>query len=274
MDNWPAKLKSYVQQGKYILISPHAIIDPSAQIAEGVEVGPFTVIGPDVVIEEGTVIASHVVVKGPTKIGKNNKIFQFCTIGEDCQDKKFAGEPTRLEIGDNNIFREACTVHRGTTQDNSLTKIGSHNLFMVNVHIAHDVMMADNCILANDTNIAGHVHIDDYVILGGASQVHQFVKIGAHSMCGTGSIVLKDVPAYVMANGNSAKPHGINIEGLKRRGFEKSDIRVLRSAYKSIYRKGLTLDEAMLELKELLNESSSVQTLIDSINVSTRGIIR
>ena len=274
MGNLPVRLKFYVQKGKYTLISTSAIIDPSAQIADGVEIGPFTVIGPDVVIEEGTIISSHVVVKGPTKIGKNNRIFQFCTIGEDCQDKKFAGEPTRLEIGDNNIFREACTVHRGTTQDNSLTKIGSNNLFMVNVHIAHDVMLEDNCILANDTNIAGHVHIGNYAILGGASQVHQFVKIGAHSMCGTGSIVLKDVPAFIMANGNSAKPHGINIEGLKRRGFEKTDIRVLRNAYKSVYRKGLTLDEAMLELKDLIEESSSVQTFIDSINVSTRGIIR
>lgn len=274
MGNLPVRLKFYVQKGKYTLISTSAIIDPSAQIADGVEIGPFTLIGPDVVIEEGTIISSHVVVKGPTKIGKNNRIFQFCTIGEDCQDKKFAGEPTRLEIGDNNIFREACTVHRGTTQDNSLTKIGSNNLFMVNVHIAHDVMLEDNCILANDTNIAGHVHIGNYAILGGASQVHQFVKIGAHSMCGTGSIVLKDVPAFIMANGNSAKPHGINIEGLKRRGFEKTDIRVLRNAYKSVYRKGLTLDEALLELKDLIGESSSVQTFIDSINVSTRGIIR
>jgi len=256
------------------LIHPTALIDPSAKLADNVTVGPWTVIGPDVEIGEGTEISSHVVVKGPTKIGKNNRIFQFCTIGEDCQDKKFKGEPTRLEIGDDNIFREACTVHRGTTQDNSLTKIGSHNLFMVNVHIAHDVMLADNCIFANDTNIAGHVHIGDYVILGGASQVHQFVKIGAHSMCGTGSIVLKDVPAYIMANGNSAQPHGINIEGLKRRGFEKADIRVLRNAYKSVYRKGLTLDEALMELKAMTSESSAVQLLIDSLEQSTRGIIR
>ena len=256
------------------MIHPTALIDPSAKLADNVTVGPWTVIGPDVEIGEGTEISSHVVVKGPTKIGKNNRIFQFCTIGEDCQDKKFKGEPTRLEIGDDNIFREACTVHRGTTQDNSLTKIGSHNLFMVNVHIAHDVMLADNCIFANDTNIAGHVHIGDYVILGGASQVHQFVKIGAHSMCGTGSIVLKDVPAYIMANGNSAQPHGINIEGLKRRGFEKADIRVLRNAYKSIYRKGLTLDEALMELKAMTSESSAVQLLIDSLEQSTRGIIR
>jgi len=256
------------------LIDSRAIIDPSAKLAANVEVGPFTVIGPDVTIDEGTVIGSHVVIKGPTSIGKHNRIFQFCTIGEDCQDKKFKGEATRLEIGDHNIFREACTIHRGTTQDNSLTKIGSHNLFMVNVHIAHDAIVGDNCILANDTNIAGHVHIGEYVILGGATQVHQFVKIGSHSMCGTGSIVLKDIPAFVMANGNSAKPHGINIEGLKRRGFEKNDIKVLRNAYKSIYRKGLTLEEARGELLDHLKESSAVQTLIDSIDQSTRGIIR
>jgi len=256
------------------LIDSRAIIDPSAKLAANVEVGPFTVIGPDVTIDEGTVIGSHVVIKGPTSIGKHNRIFQFCTIGEDCQDKKFKGEATRLEIGDHNIFREACTIHRGTTQDNSLTKIGSHNLFMVNVHIAHDAIVGDNCILANDTNIAGHVHIGEYVILGGATQVHQFVKIGSHSMCGTGSIVLKDIPAYIMANGNSAKPHGINIEGLKRRGFDKNDIKVLRNAYKSLYRKGLTLEEARNELLELLNDSASVQTLIDSIDQSTRGIIR
>jgi UDP-N-acetylglucosamine acyltransferase len=256
------------------LIDPRAIIDPSAEVAQNVSIGPWTIIGPNVVIGEGTEISSHVVVKGPTTIGKNNRIFQFCTIGEDCQDKKFKGEATRLEIGDNNIFREACTVHRGTTQDNELTKIGSNNLFMVNVHVAHDVVMGDNCILANDTNIAGHVEIGDFVILGGASQVHQFVKIGAHSMCGTGSVVLKDVPAYIMANGNSAKPHGINIEGLKRRGFEKSDIHTLRMAYKFIYRKGLTTEEALVEVKQLLAESKTVGLLVNSIENSTRGIIR
>ncbi len=256
------------------MIHTSAIIDPSAKIAADVEIGPWTFVGPNVEIGEGTVIGPHVVIKGPTIIGKHNRIFQFCTLGEDCQDKKFAGEPTRLEIGDHNIFREACTVHRGTVQDESLTKIGNHNLFMVNVHVAHDVIAGDNCIFANDTNIAGHVHIGDHAILGGASQVHQFVKIGAHSMCGTGSIVLKDVPAYIMANGNSAKPHGINIEGLKRRGFEKADIQVLRKAYKAIYRQSLTVDEALVELDALKADSAAVELLVDSINASTRGIIR
>ena len=256
------------------MIHALAIVDPSAQIADDVVVGPWTIIGPDVVIGEGTIINSHVVLKGPTTIGKNNKIFQFCTIGEDCQDKKFKGEATRLEIGDGNVFREACTIHRGTTQDQGITKIGHHNLFMVNVHIAHDVVVGDNCILANDTNVAGHVHIGDTAILGGASQVHQFVQIGSHSMCGTGSIVLKDVPAYIMANGNSAKPHGINSEGLKRRGFTSNDISALRKAYKIVYRQGLTLGEALQELDPLVEQSSSVALFIESLNASTRGIIR
>lgn len=231
-------------------------------------------IGPDVVIGEGTVIGPHVIVKGPTTLGKNNRVFQFCSIGEDCQDKKYNGEPTRLEIGDNNTFRESCTVHRGTIQDNSLTKIGSNNLFMVNVHIAHDVIVGDNCILANDTNVAGHVIIGDYVILGGASQVHQFCKIGSHAMCGTGSIVLQDVPAYVMANGNSAAPHGINSEGLKRRGFDKDVIRALRNAYKTIYRQSLTLEEALAVLEPQIAAVPEMQVLVDSLKNATRGIIR
>ncbi len=256
------------------MIDPRAIIDPSAQIGDNVEIGPWTIIGADVVIGEGTVIGPHVVVKGPTTLGKFNRIFQFCSIGEDCQDKKYQGEPTRLEVGDHNIFREACTVHRGTVQDNSLTRIGSHNLFMVNVHVAHDAILGSHCIFANDTNIAGHVHVGDHAILGGASQVHQFVRIGAHAMCGTGSVVLRDVPAYIMANGNSAKPHGMNTEGLKRRGYDKQDIRVLRKAYKTLYRQGLTVEEALVELDTMLSESQSVQLLIESLKSSTRGIIR
>lgn len=257
-----------------LLIHPAAIVDPSAQLAENVEVGPWTYIGPDVEIGEGTVIGPHVVVKGPTVIGRNNKIFQFASVGEDCQDKKYAGEPTKLIIGDNNIIREACTIHRGTTQDQGLTSIGNDNLFMVNVHIAHDAVIGSNCIFANDTNIAGHVRIGDFAILGGASQVHQFVQVGAHSMCGTGSVVLKDVPAYVMANGNSAQPHGINVEGLKRRGFEKPEIKVLLASYKAIYRQGLTKEEALTKLNELKSECAAVQLFIDSLTNSTRGIIR
>lgn len=256
------------------MIDPQAIVDPSAIIAEGVQVGPWSIIGAGVEIGEGTVIGSHVIVKGPTKIGKNNRIFQFSSIGEECQDKKYADESTELLIGDNNIIREACTFHRGTIQDNSLTKVGSNNLFMVNTHIAHDVIVGDNCIMANDTNVAGHVNIGDYVILGGATQVHQFCKIGSHSMTGAGSVVLKDIPAYIICNGYPVEPHGINIEGLKRRGFEKSSIQLLRKAYKAIYRRALTLEEALVEIKILAAQDASVQELLDSLEQSTRGIIR
>lgn len=256
------------------MIHPSAIIDPSAKIADGVEIGPFSIIGADVEIGEGTVIGPHVIVRGPTVIGKNNRIFQFSSIGEECQDKKYKGEPTTLIIGDNNVIREACTFHRGTVQDNGTTIVGSDNLFMVNVHIAHDVVVGNNCILANDTNVAGHVHIGDWVILGGASQVHQFCVIGAHSMCGAATVVLKDIPAYVMAMGYPAQPHGLNTEGLKRRGFSADSISLLRKAYKTLYRQGLTLAEALPLLQAEAAQQPALQVLVDSLNASTRGIIR
>jgi UDP-N-acetylglucosamine acyltransferase len=255
-------------------IHPHAIVDPSARVAEGVEVGPWTLIGPDVEIGAGTRIASHVVIKGPTRIGEGNQIFQFATIGEDCQDKKYAGEPTRLEIGNYNVFREGCTVHRGTVQDEGITRIGSHNLLMAYAHVAHDCVMGDNIILANNAALAGHVRVGDHAILGGFTAVHQFCRIGAHVMCGAGTVVLKDIPAYVMATGNSAKPHGINLEGLRRRGFDAEALATLRRAYKAIYRKGLTLDQALQELKAMAEQQPAVQLLIDSLEASTRGIIR
>ncbi|MEK9712062.1 MAG: acyl-ACP--UDP-N-acetylglucosamine O-acyltransferase [Thalassolituus sp.] len=256
------------------MIDSRAIVDQSAKIADGVEIGPFSIIGPDVEIDEGTIIGPHVVVKGPTKIGKNNRIFQFASIGEECQDKKYAGEPTTLVIGDNNVIREACTFHRGTVQDNGTTIVGSNNLFMVNVHVAHDAIIGDNCILANDTNVAGHVKIGDWAILGGASQVHQFCQIGAHAMCGAGTVVLKDIPAYVMAQGYPAEPHGINTEGLKRRGFSKESIMAIRKAYKVVYRQGLTLAEAREELTAMVAEYAGVATFIASIDAAQRGIIR
>ena len=256
------------------MIDPRAIVDPGARIAANVEIGPFSIIGPDVEIGEGTVIGPHVIVRGPTTIGKNNRIFQFSSIGEECQDKKYAGEPTTLVIGDNNVIREACTFHRGTVQDNGTTIVGSNNLFMVNVHVAHDAIIGDNCILANDTNIAGHVKIGDWAILGGATQVHQFCLIGAHSMCGTGTIVLKDIPAYVMAQGNPAKPHGINSEGLRRRGFTKETIMAIRNAYKTLYRSSLTTAEAIAELQPLAAQDEGVRLLVNSVEAATRGIIR
>lgn len=256
------------------MIHPQAIVDPSARLAEDVEVGPWTLIGPDVEIGAGTRIASHVVVKGPTRIGEGNQIFQFATIGEDCQDKKYAGEPTRLEIGDHNVFREGCTVHRGTVQDEGITRIGSHNLLMAYAHVAHDCVMGDNIILANNAALAGHVHVGDHAILGGFTAVHQFCRIGAHVMCGAGTVVLKDIPAYVMATGNSARPHGINLEGLRRRGFDADALNMLRRAYKTIYRKGLTVDQALQELRVMAQEQPAVQLLIESLESSTRGIVR
>lgn len=254
------------------MIHSSAIIDPSARLADDVEVGPWTVIGPNVEVGSGTKINSHVVIKGPTKIGSRNHIFQFASIGEDCQDKKYDGEPTELLIGDNNVFREGCTIHRGTIQDNSITTIGSDNLFMANVHVAHDCVVGSNNILANNCAIAGHVKMGDNIILGGFTAVHQFCVIGSHSMCGAGTVVLKDIPAFVMSNGNSAQPHGINAEGLKRRGYSSEAIQNIKRAYKIIYRQGLKLDQAIEQLEQMANPE--IQLLTDSLKASTRGIIR
>lgn len=256
------------------MIDPRAIVDPNANIADGVEIGPWSIIGPDVTIGEGTVIAPHVVVKGPTTIGKNNRIFQFASVGEECQDKKYAGEPTELIIGDNNIIREGATLHRGTVQDEGITRVGSGNLIMCYAHVAHDVIIGDNCILANNAMAAGHVHIGDFAIIGGGTGIHQFAKIGAHAMIGGGSAILQDVPAYVIGNGNPLKPAAINIEGLKRRGFSKESIQLLRKSYKLVYRQGLRLEEAIKELEILAADSPEVQIFLDSILASTRGLAR
>ncbi|MDX1757729.1 MAG: acyl-ACP--UDP-N-acetylglucosamine O-acyltransferase [Marinobacter sp.] len=255
-------------------VHPQAIVDPSAKLADGVTVGPWSYIGPDVEIGEGTEILSHVVVKGPTKIGRNNRIFQFSSIGEECQDKKYAGEPTTLTIGDDNVIRENCTLHRGTVQDRGATKIGSGNLLMAYVHVAHDCAVGDNTILANGATLAGHVSVGDWAILGGGTMVHQFCNIGPHSMSAGGSIVLKDIPAYVMASGQSAEPFGINVEGLKRRGFSKEVMLNLRRAYKIIYRQGLTSEQAIEELEANFGTVPEAKVLIDSLRNSSRGIIR
>lgn len=256
------------------LIHPQAIVDPSAKLADDVVVGPWTLIGPDVEIGPGTRIESHVVIKGPTKIGANNRIFQFATVGDECQDKKYAGEPTRLEIGDNNVIREGVTIHRGTVQDEGVTRVGSHNLLMAYVHIAHDCRIGDHVILANNAACAGHVYVGDHTILGGFTAVHQFCKIGAHVMCGAGTVVLQDIPAYTLATGNPAKPHGINAEGLKRRGFSPEAIRSIKQAYKAIYRQNLTLADALARLAEIAEIEQQVQPMIDSLQASSRGIIR
>lgn len=255
------------------LIHPTAIIDPSAVIADGVEIGPYSIIGPDVEIGPDCWIGPHVVITKLTTLGAGNKIYQFSSVGEDCQDKKYAGEPTRLIIGDNNVIREGCSIHRGTVQDEGVTVIGNNNLLMTCVHIAHDCVIGDNTIIASDAAIAGHVKIDDWAIIGGASAVHQFCHIGAHAMCGGSTYVSKDVPAYLMVNGNPAQSHGINSEGLKRRGFSPQGIASLRKAYKTVFRKGLRLDTALTELAQM-SESDELSVFIDSLKASTRGIVR
>ena len=256
------------------LIHGTAIIDPSAVIAADVEIGPYSIVGADVELGAGTKLEPHVVVKGPTSIGRNNHIFQFSSVGEACQDMKYNGEPTRLEIGDHNVIREGCTLHRGTIQDAGVTKIGNHNLLMANVHVAHDCVLGDHVIVANNVALAGHVRVADYAILGGFTAVHQFCHIGTHCMTGAGSVVLKDIPAFVMANGNSVSPHGMNTEGLKRRGFSEEAIKVLRQAYKIIFRQGLTLDTAITRLQGMSVGDDELSVLIASLKNSSRGIIR
>lgn len=256
------------------VIHPQAIIEPGAKIGKNVKVGPWTHIGNDVVIGDDCIIHSHVVIKGPTTIGSSNHIFQFCSVGEDCQDKKYAGEATRLEIGDNNVFRESCTIHRGTVQDNSVTIIGSDNLFMAGAHVAHDCIIGDNGIFANNITLAGHVHIGDWVIMGGMSGAHQFCKIGSHAFVGGGAIVLKDIPPYIMASGHPAKPFGLNSEGLKRRGFATDEILQVRRSYKELYRKNQTITQASAAIEELSPGFPAVQEFLTFLTNSNRGIIR
>lgn len=256
------------------MIHPTAIIDPKARIGSQVEIGPYSIVGPDVEIGDGSWIGPHVVVKGPTVIGRNNKIFQFASVGEDCQDKKYKGEPTRLVIGDNNIIRESVTIHRGTVQDNSLTQIGNNNLLMAYVHVAHDCMVGNNVVLANNSTLAGHVHVGDNVILGGFTGVHQFCHIGAHAFAAVSSVIVKDVPPYLMVAGHNAEPHGLNTEGLRRRGFSAETIAQLRRAYKVIYRQGLTVQAALPLLEDMVGECAEVQAFVDFLKASTRGIIR
>ena len=256
------------------MIHPSAIIDPSAQLASDVSVGPWTIIGPDVTIGEGSQIASHCVIKGPTTIGKRCSVFQFSTIGEATPDLKYAGERTTLTIGDDNVFREGVTVHRGTVQDRSDTSIGNNNLLMAYVHVGHDCVVGDNCILVNNSVLAGHVALEDWVIVGGYSGVHKHCRIGAHGFIGGMTKVTQDVPAFVMAEGHPASPRMINVEGLKRRGFSPETIKTLQKSYKILYRRGLSLEDAKMELSSLAEESKDVATLLGSISASQRGIIR
>ena len=255
-------------------IHPSAIVEDGAVIGAGVHIGPFCYVGSQVEIGEGTVLKSHVVVNGITKIGRDNEIYQFSSIGEVNQDLKYAGEPTRVEIGDRNRIRESVTIHRGTAQGGNLTKVGSDNLLMINAHIAHDCVIGNRCIFANNATLGGHVTVDDFAIIGGMTAVHQFCVIGAHVMVGGCSGVAQDVPPYVIAQGNHATPFGLNIEGLKRRGFEKESLHAICNAYKILYRSGKTLEEAKPEIAELAKQHPAVQLFVDFFERSTRGIIR
>ena len=255
-------------------IHPSAIIDPKAELDSSVEVAAYSVIGAGVKVGENTKIGSHVVLKGPTIIGRNNQIFQFSSLGEAPQDKKYAGEPTTLEIGDNNTIREFCTFNRGTVQDKGVTKIGNDNWIMAYVHIAHDCTIGNHTIMANNSSLAGHVDIHDYAILGGFTLIHQFCKVGAHVITAVNSVVFKDIPPYVTASGYDANPHGINSEGLKRRGFSPEIIMQIKRAYKVLYRNSLTLEEAKLELAEMQKSCKEINLLSEFLTNSNRGIIR
>ena len=256
------------------MIHDTAIIDPSARLHDSVRVGPWTLIGPHVEIGEGSVIESHVVIKGPTRIGARNHIYQFSTVGEATPDLKYRDEPTELHIGDDNIIRENVTIHRGTVQDRSLTQIGDRNLIMAYVHVGHDSIVGNDTILVNNTALAGHVEVGDWAILSGYTLVHQFCKIGAHSFSGMGTSIGKDVHAFVTVAGSPAVAKTINTEGLRRRGFDASEIAALRRAFKIVYRQGLTLEVALDRLQLMVEDTPSIQMLIDSLRQSQRGIVR
>ncbi len=256
------------------MISPQAIVSPQARLASDVEVGPFTVIGADVEIGPGSWIGPHAVINGPTRLGAQNKVFQFASIGDAPQDKKYKGEPTRLEVGDRNVFRENCTINRGTAQDHGVTRIGDDNLFMAYSHVAHDCTVGNNVIFANCAALGGHVEVGDWVIIGGLSAVHQFTKIGAHAFLAGGAIVTRDVPPYVMVAGNPAVPHTTNSAGLKRRGFSEDQIHSIREAYRILYRMDLKLVDAVAKLTELGETRPDVRAFVDFIQASNRSIIR
>ena len=255
-------------------IDSRAIVSPGAELGEGVTVGPFTVIEDGVKIGKGTWIGPHAVIKGPTTIGEGNKIFQFASIGDAPQDLKYKGEPTRLEIGDRNVFREFTTMNRGTVGGGGVTIIGSDNLFMAFTHVAHDCRVGNRIVMANYATLAGHVELGDWVIMGGYSGTHQFTKVGAHAFIGNNAAVTRDVPPYVMAVGTPAVPHSINSEGLKRRGFTPEQIRNLKNAYRVLYRSEKKLDDAVAELKVMAQTQPEIQPMIDFIAASNRSLVR
>ena len=256
------------------MIHSSAIIHPGARLGAGVSVGPYSIIGEHVEIGDNTEIGPHVVIQGHSRIGRDNRIFQFCSLGEVPQDKKYAGEPTRLEIGDRNTIREFCTFNLGTAQDKGVTRIGDDNWIMAYVHIAHDCQVGNKCTFANNASLAGHVTVDDWAILGGFTGVHQFCRIGAHVMTAVSTVILQDVPPYLMAAGNTAQPYGINVEGLKRRGFSADALLSLKRAYRTLYKSGLRLEEARAKLVEAAQTQPEIQLFVDFLDLSRRGIIR
>ncbi|MEQ1583987.1 MAG: acyl-ACP--UDP-N-acetylglucosamine O-acyltransferase [Candidatus Nitrotoga sp.] len=257
-----------------VMFHPTAIIHPNAKLADNVEVGAYSIIGEYVEIGENTHVGSHVVIGGHTCIGQHNRIFQFCSLGEIPQDKKYAGEPTRLEIGDNNTIREFCTFNIGTSQDAGVTRVGNDNWIMAYVHLAHDCQIGSHTIFANNATLAGHVRIDDYAILGGFSMVHQFCQIGMHAITGMGAVLSQDVPPYITAAGNPTAPHGINSVGLKRRGFSNAAVMAIKRAYKTLYKSGLTLEQAKVVIEDQAAEYPDLNALVDFLGRSQRGVIR
>ena len=256
------------------MIDARAAIDAQAKIAADVHVGPFTVIGPEVEVGAGTWIGPHVVINGPTRIGAGNKIFQFASLGEAPQDKKYNGEATRLEIGDRNVFRECVTVNRGTIQDKGVTRIGNDNLFMAYAHVAHDCQLGDQIVMANCATLGGHVEIGDWVIMGGLSAVHQYTKIGAHCFLAHNAAVTRDVPPYVLVVGRPAVPHSINSDGLQRRGFTAEQVQNIRRAYRLLYRSGLKLTAAVEELEVAAETQPEIRPFVEFIKRSSRSLVR
>jgi UDP-N-acetylglucosamine acyltransferase len=251
-----------------------AIVHAGAQLADDVEIGPYTVIGEHVEIGAGCRIGPHAVITGHTRIGRNNRIFQFVSLGADPQDKKYAGEPTRLEIGDGNTIREFCTFNCGTVQDAGVTRLGNDNWVMAYVHLAHDCRVGNHAIFANNSQLAGHVQVDDYAILGGFTAVHQFCHIGAHSITAIGTVVLQDIPPFITASGNTAQPYGINSEGLKRRGFSAEAVTQIKRAYKTLYKTGLGLEDAKRQIAVQVDACPELKLMLDFLAQSTRGIVR
>ena len=255
-------------------IHPTALVHPGARLGADVEIGAYSLVGEHVEIGDGTRVGPHVVINGHTRIGAGNRIFQFCSIGEEPQDKKYAGEPTRLEIGDHNVIREFCTLNTGTAQDLGVTRLGHHNWIMAYVHIAHDCVVGDHTIFANNATLAGHVHIDDHAILGGFTGVHQFCRIGAHVITGIASVVRQDVPPFLTVAGNPLAPHGVNSEGLKRRGFSPEALAGLKRAYKTLYKSGLSLAEAQTAIAAEEEKLPELKPLADFLANAGRGIVR